>query len=626
MTKKNGAPKNKGNFGQTIGRLLSYFKPYKKKVIFMMVCAVISVVLAIMGPRILGTATNLITMRAEFNQTGMLNLDNVSNQNAMEKLREYVDADGNYVGPPVEATQMPMLKLTLGILIIIYGASALFSYLQQKTTAQVSQNTIHDLRKAVSGKIQRLPLNYYDTHTRGDVLSRTTTDIEQISTTMQQVLTQFITAMFTIVGIVIMMFTISWQMALIALCVLPLALFLCSLLVRRSQKYFMGQQNELGAVNSYVEEYYAGHNVVKLFGVEKRVEKQFNGMNDRLEDNARRAQFSSSIMMPVTNFVGNLGYVGVCILGGMMVLSGGLTIGAIQSFIQYMQQFTQPIVQTTNIINLLQSTIAASGRIFEFLDEADQSPEKADLQRLDKADGHIAFEHVKFGYAPDKILITDMNAEIKPGQKVGICGPTGAGKTTMINLLMRFYDLNGGSIKMDGVDTTDMSRQEVRSKFGMVLQDTWLYNASIRDNIRYGRPEATDGEVVEACRMANADYFIEALPDGYDTLIDESAGNLSSGQKQLLTIARAFCSNPQILILDEATSSVDTRTEKLMADAMKKLTEGRTNFQIAHRLSTIFDSDLIMVLKDGDLVEQGTHGELMEMDGVYAALYNSQFA
>jgi len=626
MKKNKGASKDRQSFSQTIGRLLSYFKPYRKKVVFMLVCAVISVVLAIMGPRILGTATNLITIRAQFNQTGMLDLDNVGDVSAIDKLRDVVDAEGNYIGPPVEPTQMPMLKLTLGILVIIYGLSALFSYLQQKTTAQVSQNTIHDLRKAVSEKIQRLPLNYYDTHTRGDVLSRTTTDIEQISTTIQQVLTQFITALFTIVGIVIMMFTISWQMSLIALCVLPLALFLCSLLVRRSQKYFKGQQDELGAVNSYVEEYYAGHNVVKLFGVEKRVETKFDGMNDRLEDNARRAQFSSSIMMPVTNLVGNLGYVGVCILGGMMTLSGGMTIGAIQSFLQYMQQFTQPIVQTTNIINLLQSAIAASVRIFEFLDEPDQSAEKEDLKHLDKVEGNITFEHVRFGYSPDKILITDMNAEIKAGQKVGICGPTGAGKTTMINLLMRFYDLNGGSIKMDGVDTTDLSRQDVRDKFGMVLQDTWLYNASIKDNIRYGRPEATDEEVVEACKMANADYFIEALPDGYDTMIDESAGNLSSGQKQLLTIARAFCAKPQILILDEATSSVDTRTEKLMADAMKKLTEGRTNFQIAHRLSTIFDADLIMVLKDGDLVEQGTHHELMKLDGVYAALYNSQFA
>ncbi|MGI6152450.1 MAG: ABC transporter ATP-binding protein [Christensenellaceae bacterium] len=625
--RKNTSPADKKkSFGNTAKRLLSYFGPYKKKVIFMLACAVVSVVLAIMGPRILGTATNLITLRAQFNETGMLDLDNVGNVPAIDKLHEVIDESGHYVGPPIEDTQMPMLKLTLGVLVIIYGLSALFSYLQQKTTAQVSQKTVHDLRQAVSEKIQRLPLNYYDTHTRGEILSRTTTDIEQISTTIQQMLTQFITAIFTIIGIVIMMFTISWQMALIALCVLPAALLLCSLLVRKSQKYFLGQQNELGDVNSYVEEYYAGHNVVKLFRVEKRVEKEFDGMNERLKGNARRAQFSSSIMMPVTNLVGNIGYVGVCIFGGMLTLNGGLTIGAIQSFIQYMQQFTQPIVQTTNIINLLQSTIAASDRVFELLDEAEQSPEKQSLIQPGKTQGNITFEHVKFGYSPDKILITDMNVEVKAGQKVGICGPTGAGKTTMINLLMRFYDLNGGVIKIDGTDATDMTRQDVRRQFGMVLQDTWLYSASIRDNIRYGRPEATDEEVEDACKMANAHHFISMLPDGYDTLIDESAGNLSSGQKQLLTIARAFCANPQILILDEATSSVDTRTEKLMVDAMKKLTQGRTNFQIAHRLSTIFDADLILVLKDGDLVEQGTHSQLMDMDGVYAALYNSQFA
>ena len=375
-----------------------------------------------------------------------------------------------------------------------------------------------------------------------------------------------------------------------------------------------------------MEEYYAGHNVVKLFRAEGRTEESFDEVNGSLNENARRAQFAASIMMPVTNLVGNVGYVGICILGGIMTLNGTLTIGAIQTFIQYMQQFTQPIVQTTNIINLLQSTIAASDRIFELLDEEEQTPERDDLVTLDQVKGDITFEHVKFGYSPDKILVTDMNIDVKSGQKVGICGPTGAGKTTMINLLMRFYDLNGGSIKVDGVDTMDMSRQNVRSKFGMVLQDTWLYSASIKDNIRYGKPEATDEEVIDACKMANADEFIMALPDGYETMVDEAAENLSSGQKQLLTIARAFCANPQILILDEATSSVDTRTEKLMVDAMRKLTDGRTNFQIAHRLSTIFDSDLILVLKDGDLVEKGSHDELMQQNGVYADLYNSQFA
>jgi ATP-binding cassette subfamily B protein len=625
--KKNSSEdKNRQNFGPTLKRLLAYFKPYRKKVVFLMICAVISVIFAIMGPRILGTATNLIVLQSDINQNLVIDLNGLKDSNAVEKLHQYVNEDGYYIGPPISDKLMQYLKLTLGVLLIVYGVSALFSYIQQRTTARVAQKTIYDLREDVSKKIQKLPLNYYDTHTHGEILSRTTTDIEQISTTIQQMLSQLITSFLTIVGIMFMMFTINWQIALIAVCVLPAALFLCGLIMRRSQKYYLGQQDDLGTVNSYVEEYYAGHNVVKLYRTEERTEKNFDIMSDRLNENARHAQFASSTMMPVTNMVGNIGYVGVCILGGIMTLNGTLTIGAIQAFIQYMQQFTQPIVQTTNVINMLQATIAASGRIFELLDEDEQSPEKTDLVHLDRVEGNIAFEHVKFGYSPDKILVTDMNIDVKSGQKVGICGPTGAGKTTMINLLMRFYDLNGGAIKIDGIDTTDMSRQDVRSKFGMVLQDTWLYSASIKDNVRYGKPEATDEEVIDACKMANAHAFITAMPDGYDTMLDEAAENLSSGQKQLLTIARAFCANPQILILDEATSSVDTRTEKLMVDAMKKLTQGRTNFQIAHRLSTIFDSDLILVLKDGDLVEQGSHDQLMEMGGVYADLYNSQFA
>lgn len=583
----------------TIKRLLSYFSPYKKKLVGMILFALLGVIFLISGPRILGTATNIIFH-------GIV-----------------TDTSGNITSSQIDFDQ---LKLTLVVLIIVYGLSALFTYLQQKITAQVAQRTIFDLREDVNHKIQRLPLNYYDTHTNGDILSRTTTDIEQISTTIQQVLTQFITAIFTIIGIVIMMLTLSWQMTLIALCVLPTALFLCIRIVKKSQKYFLGQQNELGAVNSYVEEHYSGHNIVKLFGTEKKVEEKFSVMNDQLRENARRAQFASSIMMPVTNLVGNLGYVGICILGGILTSNGTLSIGAIQAFIQYMQQFTQPIIQTSNIINLLQSTIAAAERVFELLDETEQTPEKATLKVIEQTQGNITFEHVKFGYSNEKILISDMNAQVLHGQKVGICGPTGAGKTTLVNLLMRFYDLNGGSIKIDGIDTTDMGRKNVRRLFGMVLQDTWLYSDTIRENIRYGRPEATDQEVEDACKMANADYFISTLPDGYDTMIDESAGNLSSGQKQLLTIARAFCANPQILILDEATSSVDTRTEKLMADAMHKLTIGRTNFQIAHRLSTIHDADLILVLKDGDLVEQGTHEQLLKMDGVYAGMYNSQFS
>ncbi len=589
QTEGKGKPKN---FSKTAKRLFSYFKPYKKKMALVILFAILGVCFLIIGPRMLGEATNLIVLGAETNT---------------------IDFDS--------------LKLILSILIVTYGLSAFFTYQQQRKTAQVAQRTIYDLREDVDKKIQRLPLNYYDTHTRGDVLSRTTTDIEQISTTIQQMMTQFLTAAFTIVGILIMMFTLSWQMTLIALLVLPAALFLCSMVIKKSQRYFLGQQNKLGQVNSFVEEQYSGHAVVKLYRTEGRAEKEFDELNDRLYEDARRAQFASSIMMPITNLVGNIGYVAICVLGGVLTTGGSLTVGTIQAFIQYMQQFTQPIIQTSNIINLLQSTIAAAERVFELLDEDEQSEERENLQAMQTTQGNIEFDHVKFGYTPERILITDMNANIKPGQKVGICGPTGAGKTTMINLLMRFYDINDGSIKIDGVDTRDMSRETLRSLFGMVLQDTWLYSASIRDNIRYGNPTATDEEVEEACKMANADYFIRTLPEGYETLIDEEAGNLSAGQKQLLTIARAFCANPQILILDEATSSVDTRTEKLIADAMKNLTKGKTNFQIAHRLSTIKDADLILVMKDGDIVEQGTHDQLMQNDGgVYSTLYNSQFA
>ena len=614
------------NFGGTVKRLLSYFSPYKGLVISMFIFAIVSVLLAVFGPRILGTATNIIILRVEYNETGFFKLGNYEGTWAYDRLLEVVDDEGRYIGPPLKPSQMPVLQLTLTILIVVYGFSALFSFLQQKASARISQQTIYDLRQAVNDKIHKLPLNYYDTHTRGEVLSRTTTDIEQISTTLQQVLTQFITSIITILFIIVMMFTISWKMTLVSLCVIPATLVLCSMIMKKSQKFFLGQQNDLGKVNSYVEEYFAGHNVVKLFRVEKRVEKNFDKINESLFENARRAQFSSSIMMPVTNLVGNIAYVCICILGGILTLRGELTIGAIQTFIQYKQQFTQPLVQTANILNLLQSTVASAERVFNFLDEPEQSAEKAQLQTIEKVEGNITFENVRFGYSPDKILMTGMSAEVFAGQKVGVCGPTGAGKTTMINLLMRFYDINGGSIKIDGIDITDMSRQELRRKFGMVLQDTWLYSASIKDNIRYGKPDATDEEVYDACKMANADYFISALPDGYDTLVDESASNLSSGQKQLLTIARAFCINPQVLILDEATSSVDTRTEKLIADAMRKLTAGRTNFQIAHRLSTIMDANLILVLKDGDMAEQGTHDELLEKDGIYAALYNSQFA
>ncbi len=578
-------------FSGTLLRLFGYFKPYAFKIVGMLLCALLGVAFSISGPLILGKATNIII-------------------------------DGLSQG----SIDFNSFHITLLALLFIYGLSALFSYFQQKTTASVAQTTLYDLRTAVDKKIQRLPLNYYDTHTHGDVLSRTTTDIEQISTTIQQLLTQFITSAFTLIGIVAMMFTISWELAVIALFVLPAAMMLCSKVIKRSQRFYKGQQVKLGKVNSYVEEYYSGHTVMKLCGAEEVSEKAFSEMNEELYEDAYMAQFASSIMMPLTNLVGNIGYVCVCVVGGVMALNGNITIGSIQAFIQYMQQFTQPIVQTTNVINMLQSTVAAADRVFELLDEEEEVPDRANLTTIRNTKGEVTFEGVKFGYSPEKLLVTNMNINVKPGQKVGICGPTGAGKTTMINLLMRFYEVSGGAIRIDGIDTLDMTRKDLRKLFGMVLQDTWLYTGTIRDNIRYGKPAATDAEVEEACRMSGAHHFIETLPAGYDTVIEGDASRLSSGQKQLLTIARAFCADPQILILDEATSSVDTRTEQLITTAMKRLTEGKTNFQIAHRLSTIQDADVILVLKDGDLVEQGNHEQLLEMDGVYAGLYNSQYA
>ncbi|MEF9989348.1 MAG: ABC transporter ATP-binding protein [Christensenellaceae bacterium] len=587
------------DFSGTAKRLLGYLKPYKKKMIVMLIFALIATMFLIIGPRLLGEATNTIF-------AGVANTI------------EGQDASAN----------IDFIKLSaiLASLVVIYGLSGLFSYMQQKTTAKISQSAIFDLRESVDRKIQSLPLNYFDTHTRGDILSRTTTDIERISATLQQSMTQLITAVFTITGIIVMMFMLSWQMTLIALLVLPIALFLSSRVVKKSQKYYIGQQDKLGKVNSYVEEMYTGHNIIKLYGTEGRTEEDFDKMNDELYADAQKSQFASSIIMPVTNFVGNLGYVGICVLGGVLTSNGTLTVGAIQAFIQYMQQFTQPIVQTANIANLLQSTIAAAERVFEMLDESEQVSENENLKVIDHTTGEITFDHVKFGYSPEKILISDMNLHVKPGQKVAIVGPTGAGKTTLVNLLMRFYELNDGSIKIDHIDIRDISRQNLRSLFGMVLQDTWLYSGTIRDNIRYGRPDATDEEVVNACKMANVDFFVNSLPGGYDMMINEEASNISQGQKQLLTIARAFCAEPQILILDEATSSVDTRTEKMIQDAMQKLTEGRTSFMIAHRLSTIKDADTILVMKDGDIIEQGSHDELMEKDGFYTSLYNSQFA
>ncbi len=503
--------------------------------------------------------------------------------------------------------------------------SAFFSYLQQWVMAGVAQRTVRDLRRNVESKLSRLPLEFFDARTHGEILSRMTNDVDNIATTLQQSLTQLITSVATIVGVVIMMLTISPLLTLIAVVTLPLYVLVTTLVAKRSQRYFAAQQKELGALNGHVEEMYTGHTIVKAFGHEAESVARFNEINERLYNAGWKAQFVSGIIMPLMNFVSNLGYVLVSVAGGILVTKGQITIGDVQAFIQYSRQFTQPIVQTANIANVIQSTIASAERVFELLDEVEETPDSATAQVLQDPRGDVAFEDVSFRYKEDVPLIDDMNINVKRGQTIAIVGPTGAGKTTLVNLLMRFYDVKGGRITVDGVDIRDLKRGALRSLFGMVLQDTWLFNGTIRDNIGYGRGGASEHDIVQAATAAHADHFIRTLPDGYDTVLNEEASNISQGQKQLLTIARAFLADPAILILDEATSNVDSRTEVLIQKAMGTLMKGRTSFVIAHRLSTIRDAELILVMNRGSIIEQGNHQELLAKGGFYADLYNSQF-
>jgi ATP-binding cassette subfamily B protein len=491
--------------------------------------------------------------------------------------------------------------------------------------ADVAQKTVYDMRKDINDKLSRLPLKYFDGRTHGEILSRVTNDVDVISSTLQQVLTQLITSIVTLVGIVVMMLTISTMLTLIAFVTLPLSFLATKVIAKQSQKFFARQQKYLGQLSGQVEEMYTGHKIVKVFNYEKQSIDKFNKVNDQLYDAGWKAQFISGIIMPLMIAIGNLGYVFIAILGGIAVIRGKVTIGNIQAFIQYSKEFSHPIVQTSNIANIIQSTIAAAERVFEVLDEVEQIPEQKDLLHLDKPKGDVKFEHIKFGYSEEKILIEDMSIDVKKGQTIAIVGPIGAGKTTLVNLLMRFYEINDGKITVDGIDIRDMERGKLRSLFGMVLQDTWLFKGSIKENIAYGREKATEEEILQAAQVAYADHFIRTLPDGYDTILNEEANNISQGQKQLLTIARAILADPAILILDEATSSVDTRTEIHIQKAMLALMEGRTSFVIAHRLSTIRDADLILVMNQGSIIEKGTHQELLKQDGFYADLYNSQF-
>lgn len=596
------------NFKGSMKKLLAYLGKYRLRILIVMIFAVLSTAFSILGPNILGQAT-----------TEMFN-------GIMNKIAG--SGDGINFG------KIGQILLTL---LGLYVISAGFSYIQGYIMTGVSMKVTQNLRADIIRKINRMPLNYFDTTSHGEVLSRMTNDVDTLSNTLNQSVTQIITSVTMFLGILIMMFTISWQMTLVALCIIPVSLIFVLQIVKRSQKYFKGQQEYLGHVNGHVEEQYGGHVVIKAFNREKTSTEEFDRYNNKLYQSAWKSQFLSGMMMPVMNFVSNLGYVAVCILGGWLATTGSLTVGGIQAFIQYVRQFTQPINQIANISNILQQTAAASERVFEFLGEQEETPEQVIVHLTPDGDqdhndntvnvkGSVQFAHVHFGYNPEKIIINDFSATVQPGQKIAIVGPTGAGKTTMVKLLMRFYDVNEGAILIDGYDIRNFSRDELRSLFGMVLQDTWLYNGTIRENIRYGRLDATDEEVTAAARAAQVDHFVRTLPGGYDMTLNEEASNVSQGQKQLLTIARAILSDPKILILDEATSSVDTRTELLIQKAMDNLMKGRTSFVIAHRLSTIRDADLILCMNNGDIVEQGTHDELMKKGGFYANLYNSQFA
>ena len=585
------------NFKGTLKKLFVYLKPYYFKLAVVIIFAAGSTVFTIVGPKILAKATDKLS------------------EGIMAKVTNTGGIDFDYIG---------MICL---ILVGFYLISALFSFIQGFITSSISQKVAYDLRSSLSKKMSRMPLSYFDKHSSGDTLSRVTNDIDTIAQSLNQSLSQVITSSVTVVGIFIMMLTISVKMTLIAVLVLPLSMLLIMFVMKHSQKYFSRQQKSLGDVNGHIEEMYGAHQVVKAFNGEEDSVARFEVYNDDLYNSAWKSQFFSGLMQPLTTFVGNIGYVGVCLLGGFLASGQMISIGDIQAFIQYVRQFNQPITQLAQIMNQLQSTAAAAERVFEFLDEPEMEEEHALVtsDQVHNMQGSVTFNHVQFGYTPEKTIIHDFSMHVHAGQTVAIVGPTGAGKTTIVKLLMRFYELNKGSIMIDGHDIKDFSRHDLRSLFGMVLQDTWLFNGTIKENLMYGKLDASDEEVKNACEMAYVDHFVNTLEDGYDTVLDEETSNISQGQKQLLTIARAFLKDPKILILDEATSSVDTRTEVLIQKGMEKLMEGRTSFVIAHRLSTIRDANTIIVMKDGDIVEIGNHDELLEKGGFYASLYQSQF-
>lgn len=586
------------DFKGTLRRLLGYLKPYRFQLFIVLLTAALSTIFGILSPKLLGNATTTI----------------------------FEGFMGKVKGVPGATFDFSAIWQIVVTLIGLYLFSSLFAYIQQYVMASVVQKTVYTLRKEVNEKLARLPLKYFDERAHGEIMSRVVNDVDTISGTLQQSLTQTITSIITLVGVVVMMLTISPLMTVILMLTLPLSVVVIKLVASRSMPHFKGQQQALGELNGHVEEMYTGHKIVKAFGREKSAIEKFDAINEKLYQSGWKAQFLAGIMMPLMMFVGNIGFVLVCVVGGVLVTRGSIMIGDVQAFIQYAQQFSQPITQTANIANIIQSTLVAAERVFEVLDAEEESADERSEAVAVRSQGHVQFEHVSFGYKEAEPLITDMNIDVQPGMTVAIVGPTGAGKTTLVNLLMRFYELGGGRITIDGHDIRDLPRGELRSQFGMVLQDTWLFNGTIKENIAYGRAGASDAEIIEAAKAAHADHFVRTLPEGYETMLNEEASNISQGQKQLLTIARAFLADPAILILDEATSSVDTRTELLIQKAMAGLMEGRTSFVIAHRLSTIRDADMILVMNKGTVIEQGNHEELLAQGGFYADLYNSQFS
>ena len=642
-----GAGEKAKNFRDTMKKLVCYLAAFRWQLLAVAVLAVGSTIFAIVSPKILGEATNQIvkdyvSIKAYDTITKKLPADTklpsgTTGGDILNRLPNKSEVEGKIPAGQLDTiraldmTKKPAFHFdAIGQIVLwlvgLYLLSATLRYLESWIMTNVTQKVTFQMRRDISLKINRLPLSYFDKQTYGEVLSRVTNDVDTISQTLNQSLSQIVSAVVMIAGIVAMMLSISWQMTVVALLVLPVSMGFVLLIAKKSQVQFTRQQTELGELNGHIEEMYAGHQVMRVFNGQARSLAKFTTINNQLHVSAWKSQFLSGLMWPIMNFVGNLGYVGVAVLGGWLAINGRLQVGDIQAFIQYMRQFNQPIEQTANIANVLQSTAAAAERVFEFIDEPEEAREGRDLVKLEKVKGGVEFDNVTFGYNPDEPVIKGLSARVKPGQRVAIVGPTGAGKTTLVNLLMRFYEINSGAIKIDGVDIRQMKRSDVRQMFGMVLQDTWLFSGTIRDNLRYGRPDASDDELIATAKEAHVDHFVRSLPGGYDMVLDEEATNISQGEKQLLTIARAMLAKTPMLILDEATSSVDTRTEVLIQQAMDRLMKGKTSFVIAHRLSTIRDADLILVVKDGNVIEQGTHQALLDQHGFYAELYNSQFA